>query len=78
MKRRRMYVAVMALCGATASASVQRSVWRQSRRQERWNRDVDGFSERDLLQNVRMTRANSNHHACLCLGFLPAHNYDEC
>lgn len=31
---------------------------------ERWDRDVNGFSETDFPQNVRMAKDTLNHNVC--------------
>lgn len=72
MNRRTMYIAFMALRGARGATSVQ-SVWMHSG----WDRDMNGFNERDFIQNFRLTMATPNHSVCICLRFLPAHNDDE-
>lgn len=43
----------MAFCRAMAATSLQRRVWVQSGSQEWWDRDVNGFSERDFSRNFR-------------------------
>ncbi len=63
MKKRRMCIAIMALCGGT---SVQRSVWMRSRSHEKRDCDMKGFSETDFIQNFKMTRAAFNY-ICQCL-----------
>lgn len=62
--RRRMYIAVMALCGATSATSLQTRVWMQSRSPELWGCDVNGCSETDFIQSFRMTRATFSYNVC--------------
>lgn len=51
------------LCGATAATSVQRSAWMRYQSQDRWDRDVTGFTGREFFQSFRMLR-NTFHHIC--------------
>lgn len=77
MGRRRMKgrrIAITALCGATAATSMQRSVWGQRGRKERWDRDVNGFCETGFVQNFRMMRATFHYSVCFCLWFC---SYDK-
>lgn len=62
MKRRRMYITIMALWGATAASSVQRRVWARSQSRVWWDGDVNGFSETDVTQNFRITRVTFYHN----------------
>lgn len=40
---------LIAFYGAMAAASIQSSVWMHSQGQELWDRDVNGFTETDLI-----------------------------
>lgn len=49
---RRMYAAAMALCGATAAAWLQRSVWTRGPSQEWRGRDVNGCGETGFVKKI--------------------------
>lgn len=54
IKRRRMCIAFMALCGAVAATPVLSSVRMWSWNHEQWDNDVNGFSGTEFSQIFRM------------------------
>lgn len=66
--RRRTQIAITALCEATAAPSVQICVWMPSGSRERWDRDMNGLSNTDFMQNL--TRVY--FQPCLFLFLIPA------
>lgn len=70
MGRRRMKgrrIAITALCGAAADTSMQRSVWRQSRRKEHWDRDMNGFCKTGFVQNFQDDDDDEGYFPPQCL-----------
>lgn len=67
MKRRRVNIAVMALCGAPAAAECE---------VEARSRDVRGFGEIGFIQNFRLASATLDHNVGFCLEF-SANNYEK-
>lgn len=49
MSGRKMFIAIIAVCGAAATTSLQRSIWMLSQIQECWDHDVNCFSENDFI-----------------------------
>lgn len=55
----------MAICRAMAAISVEVCVDMLSWSQERWDCDVNSFTETDFIQNVKMSGATFNLSALL-------------
>ena len=63
-RRKKIHILLMALCGAIAATSVQRSIWMRRRSQEWWDWDVAGYTEQDFFQKPHCPSTGHLLHCC--------------